>query len=91
MQLADCYVKIGKLDNAFQTYKKAADANDTKAQLIVAQMYQDGKGVDVDEDQSIKYLEKAASLGSEEAVEQLKRIRENQKFRWNSPFYKRYT
>ena len=78
MALGDCYAKNGKYEDAFVTYKKAADNGDTKAQLIVAQMYQDGKGVDADEQQTIKYLEKAASLGSEEAVEQLKIIRENQ-------------
>ena len=57
MQLADCYLKIGKLDSAFQTYKKAADGNDTKAQLIVAQMLRNGKGCEINEEELFLFVD----------------------------------
>ncbi|MBR7069188.1 MAG: SEL1-like repeat protein [Oxalobacter sp.] len=59
---------------AFQWYRKAAEAGHTKSQVVVALMYIKGTGVPQDMTQAIGWLQKAASQGSEEALQLLARL-----------------
>ncbi|EDR23059.1 hypothetical protein, conserved [Entamoeba dispar SAW760] len=79
MSLGECYIKRGQMELAFKTYKIAADNNNLKAQLFVANMLLNGEGIECDEEEAIHYLEKAAELGSKDAVKKLAEIQENHK------------
>ncbi|KAL7718159.1 Sel1 repeat-containing protein [Entamoeba marina] len=78
LPLGECYLKTGQKEKAFETFLKSANLGCGKSQMIVAEMYMNGDGVEQDEDEAIVYLEKAAALGNKGAVEKLERIRNEQ-------------
>ena len=59
---------------AFEWYFKAAQAGHERSQIVVALMYLKGTGVPQDMTQAIGWLQKAASQGSEEALQLLARL-----------------
>jgi hypothetical protein len=61
-------------EKAFEWYQKAADAGDAYAMYKVAHCYENGEGVDSDEDLYIEWLEKARDAGLECAEDELDEI-----------------
>jgi tetratricopeptide (TPR) repeat protein len=61
-----CYDK-GDYDGAFKYWTKAAELEDVEAHFHLGRMYEDGEGVEKDEEKSINHLEKAAIGGHPEA------------------------
>lgn len=57
----------GQFEKAFELYQKAADSGDAYAEWRLADAYNNGDGVDFNHDEYIKWLNKAAKDGSEEA------------------------
>lgn len=62
--------------NAFDAFKKAAQANDPAGQLNLAEMYRDGMGTNKDTEQALYWFEQAASQGYGDAKWQYKKPNE---------------
>jgi len=58
----------GQFEKAFELYQKAANSGDAYAEWRLANAYNNGDGVDFNHDEYIKWLNKAAKDGSEEAL-----------------------
>ena len=52
---------------AYQHFSQLAQSGDAVAQFNLARMYEDGRGVNVDEGQAIKWFQQAASNGNTDA------------------------
>ena len=57
-----------------ETYRKAAKQNVAAAQYNLGWMYANGKGVEKDEKEGIKWFRKAAEQGDEDAKAALKEL-----------------
>jgi TPR repeat protein len=49
-------------------YRKAADAGNDWAMLLIGSMYDSGKGVSKDYAEAMRWFRKAADAGSDEAI-----------------------
>ena len=56
---------------AFKYYMMAAEAGDPESQYYVALMYENGYGVEQDMEEAMKWYERSAEQGYEEAVNRL--------------------
>ena len=65
--LANHYHSKGDYSQALSWYHKAAEQNNTDAQLILGNCYYDGLGIEEDYQQAFYWYEKAAALGNAEA------------------------
>ncbi len=62
--------------NAVAWWKKAADAGDVRAMVILAEVYEKGLHLSVDMEEALKYYEQAARKGNKRARKRLFRIHE---------------
>lgn len=72
--LADFYHRYDatpNLTNAVFWYRKAAEHGHVKAQYLLGNCYRDGDGVEVDNDEALKWYKKAATQGDDEAKRQM--------------------
>ncbi|OGT05857.1 MAG: hypothetical protein A2103_03785 [Gammaproteobacteria bacterium GWF2_41_13] len=58
-------------DNAFNWFLKAANQNDSDAQVNLAMMYSNGVGVDQDNAKAVRWFVRAADLGNDDAESNL--------------------
>lgn len=66
-RVANVYESQNNYPEAVKWYRKAADQGLTLAELALARIYNEGKGVSSDEKESIKWLNKAANSGDQTA------------------------
>jgi len=58
-----------------QEYREAAEQGDAEAQYNLGRMYEDGRGVPIDETHAVQWYRKAAEQGDENAKRALKRFK----------------
>jgi hypothetical protein len=71
--------KMGQYKEARQIWLELADLNNATAMINLANLYEQGQGVEQDDKQAISWLEKAATLNDERAQFQLGMAYENGK------------
>lgn len=62
------------MKEAVKWYRKASERDIPVASLQLARLYEEGKGVDKDMKQSLRYYKLAAGQGNKEAVEKLETL-----------------
>lgn len=73
--LANVYLYVKELKNlelGFKLAKEVADRDNTIAQVLVGNLYEDGKGVKKNMDEAYKYYKLAADKGSSDAIDKMK-------------------
>jgi TPR repeat protein len=66
-RLGEDYINRGETGQALVWLRKAADSRHTAAEMALAQIYQEGKGVSPDEREAFKWYLKAADQGDDRA------------------------
>ncbi len=67
--------KMGQYDEAYDLWLPLAEKGNTTAMVNIAAMYVQGQGREIDIDKARYWLEKAAVLGDERAIEELESLK----------------
>ena len=74
LEINDCFQSAQR---AAEQYLKAAEQGDVDAMYQLGECYEDGFGVEEDEEEAIKWYRKAAEQGNDDAIDKLKELGEN--------------
>jgi len=78
-QKAVSYRDVGKSEEAFKLFSKAAELGDRDSMFFLGLMYENGESVPANDEKAVEWLTKSADAGNGSAVEALKTLKAKDK------------